>query len=66
VQPLSQCRVTAHAGVIDWATGARWVILQVARLAWVHAAAMGAVGGGGSANCEVMAATIVIGLWRLS
>jgi hypothetical protein len=45
VQPLSQCRVTARAGVIDRATGARGVILQVARLAWVHAAAVDVVGG---------------------
>jgi hypothetical protein len=45
VQPLSQCRVTARSGVVDRATGARGVILQVARLAWVHAAAVDVVGG---------------------
>jgi hypothetical protein len=45
IQPLSHCRVTARDGVIDRATGARGVILQVARLAWVHAAAMDVVGG---------------------
>jgi hypothetical protein len=45
VQPLSQCRVTARDGVIDRATGARGVIVQVARLTWVHAAAVDVVGG---------------------
>jgi hypothetical protein len=45
VQPLSQCRVTARDGVIDRATGARGVIVQVTRLAWVHAAAVDVVGG---------------------
>src|ERR687897_2672999 len=39
VQPLSQCRVTARDGVTDRATGASGVIVQVARLTWVHAAA---------------------------
>jgi hypothetical protein len=45
VQPLSQCRVTARDGVIDRATGTRGVIVQVARLTWVHAAAADVVGG---------------------
>jgi hypothetical protein len=45
VQPLSQCRVTARAGVIDRTTGARGVIVQVARLTWIHAAAVDVVGG---------------------
>jgi hypothetical protein len=45
VQPLSQCRVTARDGVIDRATGARGVIVQVVRLTWVHAAAVDVVGG---------------------
>jgi hypothetical protein len=45
VQPLSHCRVTAREGVLDRATLARGVILQVARLAWVHAAAVEVVGG---------------------
>jgi hypothetical protein len=45
VQPLSHCRVTAREGVRDRATGARGVILQVARLAWVHAAAVDVIGG---------------------
>jgi hypothetical protein len=45
VQPLSRCRVTAREGVVDRVTGARGVILQVARLAWVHAAAVDVVGG---------------------
>lgn len=45
VQPLSQCRVSAREGVVDRATGARGVIVQVARLAWVHAAAVNVVGG---------------------
>jgi hypothetical protein len=45
VQPLSQCRVTARDGVIDRATGAGGVIVQVARLTWVHAAAADVVGG---------------------
>jgi hypothetical protein len=37
--------VTARDGVIDRATGARGVIVQVARLTWVHAAAVDVVGG---------------------
>ncbi len=45
VQPLSQCRVTARDGVIDRATGAGGVIVQVARLTWVHGAAADVVGG---------------------
>jgi hypothetical protein len=45
IHPLSHCRVTARNGVLDRATGARGVILQVARLAWVHAAAADVVGG---------------------
>jgi hypothetical protein len=45
VQPFSHCRVTARDGVVDRATGARGVILQVARLTWVHAAAADVVGG---------------------
>ena len=45
VQPFSHCRVTAREGVVDRATGARGVIVQVARLAWVHAAAVDVVGG---------------------
>lgn len=45
VQPLSQCRVSARDGVTDRATGAGGVIVQVARLAWVHAAAVDVVGG---------------------
>jgi hypothetical protein len=45
VQPLSQCRVTAREGVVDRATGARGVIVQVARLTWGHAAAVDVVGG---------------------
>jgi len=45
VQPLSQCRATARAGVVDRTTGARGVIVQVARLTWVHAAAVDVVGG---------------------
>jgi hypothetical protein len=45
VQPLSQCRVTARDGVIDRATGAGGVILQVARLAWVRATTVDVVGG---------------------
>jgi hypothetical protein len=44
VQPLSQCRVTARDGVIDRATGAGGVIVQVARLTWVHGAAADVVG----------------------
>jgi hypothetical protein len=43
--PFSHCRVTARDGVVDRATGARGVILQVARLVWVHAAAVEVVGG---------------------
>jgi hypothetical protein len=45
VQPLSHCRVTAREGVLDRATEARGVIMQVARVAWVHAAAVEVVGG---------------------
>ena len=45
VQPLSQCRVTARAGVLDRVTGAGGVIVQVARLTWVHGAAADVVGG---------------------
>jgi hypothetical protein len=45
VHPLSHCRVTARDGVVDRATGAPGVILQVARLVWVHAAAVDVVGG---------------------
>lgn len=45
VQPLSQCRVTARGGVIDRATGARGVIVQVTRLMWVQAEAVNVVGG---------------------
>jgi hypothetical protein len=37
--------VTARDGVLDRATGARGVIVQVARFAWVHAAAVEVVGG---------------------
>ena len=45
VQPLSQCRVTARDGVMDRATGAGGVIVQVARLTWLHGAAADVVGG---------------------
>ena len=45
VHPLSQCRVTAREGVVDRATGASGVIVQVARLTWVHGAAADVVGG---------------------
>ncbi len=45
VQPLSRCRVTARDGVTDRATGARGVIVQVARLTWLHGAAADVVGG---------------------
>jgi hypothetical protein len=45
IQLLSHCRVTARDGVIDRATGARGVILQVARLTVVHTAAVDVVGG---------------------
>jgi hypothetical protein len=45
VQPLSQCRVTARQGVVDRTTGARGVIVQVARIASIHAAAVDVVGG---------------------
>ena len=45
VQPLSQCRVTAREGVVDRATGAYGIIVQVARLTWLHAAAVDVVGG---------------------
>jgi hypothetical protein len=45
IQPVSHCRVTARDGVLDRATGARGVIVQVARVAWVHAVAVEVVGG---------------------
>jgi hypothetical protein len=45
VQPFSHCRVTARDGVRDRATRERGVIVQVARLAWEHAAAVAVVGG---------------------
>jgi hypothetical protein len=45
IQPLSHCRVTARDGVMDRATGARGIIVQVARLTWLHAAAVEVVGG---------------------
>jgi hypothetical protein len=45
VHPLSHCRVSAREGVVDRATGVRGVILQVTRLAWLHAAAVDVVGG---------------------
>jgi hypothetical protein len=45
VWPFSQCRVSGRAGVVDRTTGARGVILQVARLTWVHATAADVVGG---------------------
>ena len=45
VEPFSHCRVTARGGVLDRATGARGVIVQVARFAWIHAAAADVVGG---------------------
>jgi hypothetical protein len=45
IQPLSHCRVTARDGVVDRETGIRGLIVQVARLAWVHAAAVDVVGG---------------------
>jgi hypothetical protein len=45
VHPLSHCRVTARDGVIDRTTRVHGVILQVARLVWVHAAAVDVVGG---------------------
>jgi hypothetical protein len=45
IHPLSQCRVTARDGVLDRATGTRGVIVQIARLAWVHTAAVDVVGG---------------------
>jgi hypothetical protein len=45
IQPFSHCRVTAWDGVLDRATGARGVIVQVVRLAWVHATAVDVVGG---------------------
>jgi hypothetical protein len=44
VQPFSQCRVSGREGVVDRTTGARGVILQVARLTLLYAAA-DAVGG---------------------
>jgi hypothetical protein len=45
VQPFSQCWVSGREGVVDRTTGARGVILQVARLAWQHATAVDVVGG---------------------
>jgi hypothetical protein len=45
VQPLSQCQVSGREGVVDRTTGARGVILQVARLSLRHAAAADVVGG---------------------
>jgi hypothetical protein len=45
IQPLSRCRVSARGGVVDRVTGARGVIMQVTRLAWVHASAVDVVGG---------------------
>jgi hypothetical protein len=45
VHPFSRGRVTARDGVVDRVTGARGMILQVARLVWVHAAAVEAIGG---------------------
>jgi hypothetical protein len=45
VRPLSQCRVSGREGVVDRTTGARGVILQVARLSLLHATAADAVGG---------------------
>jgi hypothetical protein len=45
VHPFSHCRVTARDGVVDRVTTVRGVILQVARLVWVHAAAVEVVGG---------------------
>jgi hypothetical protein len=45
VQPLSQCRVSGREGVVDRTTGARGVILQVARLTMLHATAADVVGG---------------------
>jgi hypothetical protein len=45
IQPLSHCRVTAREGVRDRTAGAHGVILQVVRVAWVHAAAVEVVGG---------------------
>jgi hypothetical protein len=45
VHPFSHCRVTARDGVVDRTTGARGVILQVARCTWPHATAADVVGG---------------------
>jgi hypothetical protein len=45
VHPFSRCQVTARDGVVDRVTGVQGMILQVARLVWVHAAAVEAVGG---------------------
>jgi hypothetical protein len=45
VQPFSQCRVSGRDGVVDRTTGARGVILQVARVTWPHATAVDVVGG---------------------
>jgi hypothetical protein len=45
VQPFTQCRVSGRDGVVDRVTGARGVILQVARLTWRHATAAEVVGG---------------------
>jgi hypothetical protein len=43
VEPPSQCRVMAREGVVDRATGALGAIVQVARLSWVHTAAVDVV-----------------------
>ena len=45
VHPFSRCRVTARDGVVDRVTGVQGMILQVARLVWVHGAAVEAIGG---------------------
>jgi hypothetical protein len=45
VHLFSHCRVTARDGVVNRATGTHGVILQMARLVWVHAATVDAVGG---------------------
>ena len=43
--PFSQCRVSCRDGVVDRTTGARGVILQVARVTWPHATAADVVSG---------------------
>jgi hypothetical protein len=43
VEPPSQCRVMAREGVVNRATEARGAIVQVARLSWVHTAAVDVV-----------------------